>query len=620
VVAGLAVALVVAMLGLRLFQLQVVQGAEYRELARQQRTSLQAIRVARGLIYDRRGRQLVENVPYFVVRILPADLPFSQRDAVIDRLSRLLKVRSARIYRALDTSTGDRFEPVLVAERVPKEVALVIAEEHQRLPGVYVEIESRRHYLDDQLVSHILGWTGRISGEDYRRLRDEGYLLDDTIGRAGVEATFEKELRGTYGVQEVQRDSAGRVLQVLRTVVDPVPGRSIELTIDTKIQKTAEKALRWAMRLVGLKRGVFIVMNPQTGEVLAMVSLPNYDNNLFAKGIGQREYRKLLRDPAKPLLDFAINEQFQPGSTYKLVTGSGALQDGKLSPTERLRTAAYIRIGGWKFWDWNKAGFGYIDIYDGFAHSSDTFFFQVALRLGIDRLAYWAHQYGFGSPTGIDLPGEVSGLVPTNAWARRVYHRSIYPGEVAQAGIGQGYDMVTPLQLITAYNAMFNGGTLYRPQIVRRILSADGKVVRGFKPDVVRRIPISAENLRVMRVAARNVLVSRHTYNFVDVPIVVAGKSGTAEYGIRDSQGRLPYHSWFVGFVPKNPRRTSSDPYGFDAVRRTDSQLSFLAFAFDSRTAGNAATEIVKYFIQLYFHTGDYRIRWLLERANFYGQ
>ena len=374
------------------------------------------------------------------------------------------------------------------------------------------------------------------------------------------------------------------------------------------------------MKLAGLKRGVFIVMNPQTGEVLAMVSLPDYDNNLFARGISQTEFQKLLKDPARPLENFAIQEQYPPGSCYKLVTGSGALQDGKITPQTHLMTHAYLTLGRYRYYDWNHAGFGSITIYDGFAHSSDTFFYQVAGKLGIDRLAYYAHQYGFGQRTGVDLPDEAAGIIPTNAWKEQVFGVPIYPGEVYQAGIGQGYNAVTPLQLINAYCALANGGTLYRPQIVRRVLGSDGTVVRDFEPDKIRDLPIDPKFLQVMRVAARNVEVVRHTYNLVDLPIVSAGKSGTAEFGVRDSRGRLPYHSWFVGFTPKNPWKSASDPNGWNAIKRSDSELAFLAFAFDSRTLGNAATEIVKYFLQLHYHLDvDLRIDSLLVRDNFYG-
>ena len=350
-----------------------------------------------------------------------------------------------------------------------------------------------------------------------------------------------------------------------------------------------------------------------------MVSLPTYDDNDFARGISAKDYAKLLNNKNKPLLNHAVQAHYPPGSTYKLVAGSGALADNKISVSSRIPTRAYLRLGSTKFWEWNHRGWGAIGIKLGFAHSSDTFFFQMAGMLGIERLAHWAHQYGFGKPTGIDLPGEAAGIVPDNAWKQEALGEPIFPGETYQAGIGQGYDVVTPIQLINAYAALANGGKLYQPQIVREVVGPDGEVVRPFEPKLIRRLDIPRSDLKTMREAAREVELVRHTYNLVDLPIVSAGKSGTAEFGIRDSRGRLPFHSWFVAFVPKNPAKTASDPDGMKAVGREDSNLVVLAFAYDSRTKGNAATEIVKYYLQQHFHIKkDYRNFFLLERGNFY--
>jgi penicillin-binding protein 2 len=365
------------------------------------------------------------------------------------------------------------------------------------------------------------------------------------------------------------------------------------------------------MDKIGMTRGVVIAMNPQTGEILAMVSLPTYDNNKFARGISAADFKKLIKNKDKPLLNHAVQAHYAPGSTYKLVTGTGALADREITDSTRIPTKPYLTLGSTKFYEWNHRGWGPCDIYCGFGHSSDTFFYQLAGKLGIDRLAYWARQYGFGSPTGVDLPGEVDGIVPDNAWKQDALGAQIFPGETYQAGIGQGYDAVTPLQLINAYAALANGGKLYQPQIVRSIVGPDGKVVRGFKPKLLHKLDVKSGVLRTMRNAARNTVLLRHTYNLVDLPIKIAGKSGTAEFGRPDSKGRLPYSSFFVGFTPKDPRNGSFDDH--------DSQLVVMAFAYDSRTKGNAATEIVKYFFQLHYGIKqDYRMPELLERTNFF--
>jgi penicillin-binding protein 2 len=460
-------------------------------------------------------------------------------------------------------------------------------------------------------MSQILGYTGPVSGGQLLDLKQKGYLPDDLIGKVGIEEQYESSLRGVYGTQSVEQDASGQKTQVLQTLAQAQPGDSLTLTIDTKEQRYAQKALQWAMKKVGIKRGVVIAMNPQTGEVLALVSLPTYDNNQFARGISNKDYAKLLNNPDKPLLNHATQAHYPPGSTYKLVGGTGALADNKITASTRVRTAGYLTLGGTRFYDWNHRGFGACNIYCGFGHSSDTFFFQMAGKLGIDRLGYWAKQYGFGNLTGIDLPGEVPGIVPTNEWKQSTLGAPIFGGETYQAGIGQGYDVVTPIQLINAYAALANGGTLYQPQIVRDIVGPDGTVVRPFKPKIIHKMKVQPSVLRVMRNAARNTVLVRHTYNLVDMPIKVAGKSGTAEFGTRDSKGRLPYHSWFVGFVPKDAQHGS-----FNA---TSAQIVVLALAYDSRTKGNVATEIVKYFYQLHFGIKkDYRLPDLLKRGNFY--
>jgi penicillin-binding protein 2 len=318
---------------------------------------------------------------------------------------------------------------------------------------------------------------------------------------------------------------------VLQTVKDAVPGASLRLTIDTTTQREAQKALKWAMDKVGMTRGVVIAMNPQTGEILAMVSLPTYDNNQFRA----RDQPDRVQEAA-PEQGQAAAQPRDPGALRARLdvqarTGTGGLADRDINESTKVLTRPFLTLGQTKFYEWNHRGWGPCDIYCGFGHSSDTFFYQVAGMLGSDRLAYWARQYGFGQPTGIDLPGEVGGIVPNNAWKQQTLGAPMFPGETYQAGIGQGYDAVTPLQLINAYAALANGGTLYQPQLVREIVGPDGKVVRPFSRKVLHKLKVKPAVLRVMREAARSTVTLRHTYNLVDMPIKIAGKSGTAEFG-----------------------------------------------------------------------------------------
>jgi penicillin-binding protein 2 len=606
---GLVIVLAVTGLSARLIYLQVTHVDQFTAEAQQNRTSQVAIPSSRGLIYDRAGRPLVINEPSYAIKIRPADLPDTKRDAVVAQLARLLQMDVGDINAAIDGSPGSRFDLVRIAQGVPRNIANLIAEEGTVLPGVEVSVETKRRYLDGTLMAQIVGYTGPIDAPELAVLKDKGYLPDDLLGKTGVENTYENQLRGIYGSQTVEVDALGREVQVLQTTKQMVPGASLQLTIDTREQNLVLKAVKWAMQKAGLKRAVMIVENPQTGEILAMVSMPTYDNNAFANGISSKAYKALLNNPNQPLLNHAISEQYPPGSTYKLVTGLGVLADNKLGPTELVQTKPYVLVGTEKFWDWNKAGFGQLNIQGGFAMSSDTFFYQMAQRLGINRLAYWARQFGFGSPTGIDLPGEAPGIVPTDQWKINTFGESILQGETLQAGIGQGFDTSTALQLMNAYCALANGGTLYKPQVVRQVLGSDGTVVRPFKPVVLHKIKAPASDFTLMRLAARKVVTSRHTFNLVDLPLIVAGKTGTAEFGTRDSKGLLPFHNWFVGFVPAH-----------GDVSKHDSQLAVLAFAYDSNTVGNVATEMVKYYLQMHYKLHvDLRLPALLRKGNFYG-
>ena len=606
---GVAIAVVVGALTTRLVFLQIQQAPRYEALAQQNMSATEAIPSTRGVVYDRSGRALVRNIPTWSVKIMPADLPYPQRDAVVARLADLLGMKAADINARIEASPGSRFDLVRIRSDVAESTARIIAEERINLPGVEVAAESRRDYVYGPLFSQIVGYTGPIDATELADLQSTGYLPDDAIGKAGVESSYESALRGTYGLQQVERDATGRTIRVLQATGEARPGQSLVLSIDLKEQRYAQQALEWGLKKAGVTRGVFIVMNPQTGEILAMVSLPTYDDNDFAKGITNAQMRAYLANKDTPFVNHAIAEQYPPGSTYKLVTGTGALQDKKISRTSTILTKPYIQLGPDKYWDWNHAGWGELNLIEGFGHSSDTYFYQVSAMLGIDRLGYWAKQFGFGARSGIDLPGEVAGLVPTNQWKQDTFGQAIFPGETLQAGIGQGFDVSTPLQVLNAYAAVANGGKLWQPQVVREIKAADGTVVRKFKPHLIRKLPVSAANLQVMRLAARRVATIRHTYNVVDMPIVVAGKTGTAEFGVKDAQGRLPYHNWYVGFVSK-----SGD------VKKPDSVLSFVAFVYGADTVGNTATEIAKYYLQLHYGIKkDYRIPSLLERGNFYG-
>ena len=645
---GLAVILGVTTLAARMFFLEVLpsdtgaaQGANTT-----QATEEQPIGPSRGLIYSADGQPLVKNVVDYSVTVTPSDLPTDQEPTVAARLGSILGLDPIYIETQIDSKTGSLYVPVKVADGITAQVARFIEENPDALPGVNVVVSSKRQYLTKELFAELIGYEGQITSAQYEQLKSLGYTTSDIVGQAGLENYYEQDLRGTLGTQTVALDANGKPIPGLVTTVTPaIPGNSLTLNIDYKEQTYATLALSTLLGKTKVAKGVVIVENPQNGKILAMVSLPSYNDQLFADGISQTDFQALLASQDQPLTNKAIGAQYAPGSTFKLVTGTAGLvagpplnappvgeTTGTLAPsidtTSKLTSQAYIQIGDFKYWEWNKQGWGPLDIYGGVAYSSDTFFYQLAELVGLNKLTYWSDQYGFGKPTNIDLPETATGIVPTDAWKQANKGETMYEGELMQAGIGQGYDAVTPMQLLNAYAALANGGTVWQPQVVKSITDGRTGAVTDIQPVAMNHLhladgtPIPSQVLEDMRVATRDVVTSRHTINLVDLPIAVAGKTGTAEFGVPDRNGVLPYHEWFVGYVP-------ADPY-VDDFSKPDSQLAVLAFIYGADSWGNVATEVVKNYLMLHYglikredqafdsRTPGYIQPWVTRKTNFY--
>jgi penicillin-binding protein 2 len=593
-------ALLLVALGGRLFQLQVVNGDVYAGRAAADRTVQVPIPAPRGLIFDRAGRPIAVSVPSWTVKVRPADLPPADRSRVLSRVAVLTGADSSTLRARLDAFSGSPYDLVPIQRGVGREAALLIGEEAEDLPGVLITVEPIRQYLDETgkpggpLLSHVVGYTGPIDREELDALEVDGYLRDDVIGKAGVEASFEDALRGTYGAQLVERDASGRQLKVIETIREPIAGTNLMLTIDADVQRLATQALTWGMEVADVSQGVTVVMNPQTGEILAMVSLPAYDNNKFAGGISSEDYGVYLTDDDRPLRNHAISDIYPPGSTYKLVTGIAAMEEGVTTPDRLWPTYGCYQIPGAPkgecLYDWNRQGFGPLAMVDAFAKSSDTFFYQMAVETGIDPLAEWANELGFGRLSGIRLPSEEEGIIASTEWARQQGRSGVFTGEVAQAGIGQNVIAVTPLQMLNAYAAVANGGSLMRPMIVRGETDANGELVKTYEPEVLHEIAADDATLRTMRIGAREVITSGHAYNIKDLklPGALSGKTGTAEFGELTDEGTLPFHSWFVAYLPSAPGETDAD-------------LAIVSFNYSAIVPGNVSAEVVKYFLQLYY-------------------
>jgi penicillin-binding protein 2 len=603
IAAAIAAVLLFGLLGGRLFQLQIVDGARYAAQAVAARTIEVPIRSPRGLIFDREGRPIAVNTPSWTLYGRPADLPGGDaaRDAVLRRAASLSGLPLSTLRQRLAAFTGSPFDLVPLGSGISREAALLIAEEREGLPGISVGAEARREYLDEtgavsgELLAHLLGYTGPVSLGELGDLAARGYLRDDVIGRDGVESSYEAELRGTYGSDLWERDAKGRPVKVLERLSDPVPGKNLMLTVDARIQRIATETLKWGLEAAGVAQGVTIVMNPQTGEILAMVSLPTYDNDKFAAGISASDYAAYIADPTKPLRNHAIADIYPPGSTFKLVTGLAALEEGVTTLSQRWPTYGCYQIpdapAGQCLFDWNHRGFGPLSIVDAYAKSSDTFFYQMAVGLGVERLGGWAEELGFGAKSGLRLPGEAAGTVISKAWAQAQGRPDVFTGELAMAGIGQNAIAVTPLQLLNAYAAVANGGHLMRPMIVRGETDADGNLTQAYPPQVIRDLAASPEDLQIMRIGTREVITTGHATNIGElrVPGALSGKTGTAEFGTPTAQGVLPFHSWFVAYLPST-------------AGATDADLAIVTFTYSAVVRGNVSLEVIKYFFQQYFN------------------
>ena len=573
-----------AVLSLQLFRLQIVRGDEFEARAQNNRLRTVQIPTQRGLIYDRNGKPLVENVPSFTVTLTPADVPEERRNAVYDTLAQLLGVQREELARqvALREAAGDPFSPIKVKTDVTREQVFTLQELRADLPGVEVTVETTRRYLGGPAMSHILGYVAGISAEQYQELRDEGYGINDEIGQTGVEATYEDVLRGRPGRKEVEIDAAGRELQVL-SEVPPTPGSDVVLSIDADLQQAVDRILRESLGDTTTGTGSAVVMDVHTGEILALASLPTYDNNVFTSARNDEAIRRLLTDPARPLLNHAIGDNYPPGSTFKVITGSAALQEGVATPSTTIFGGGVLYVQNQEdpsvitpFYDWATLPF-FMDFFQGLANSSDVYFYCLAggcederhrldPGLGVNRLARYAREFGLGEPTGIDLPGEASGLVPDPAWKEQ-HFLELYPDRPTEAqwflgdtyffGIGQGFLTATPLQMARVAAAIANGGKVLEPTVVHRVQDQEGNATAGTDTEVVRQLSVSAENLEIMRRAMRYA-VTNGTASRAEVPGVgVAGKTGTAEFGqvVRTTVGgRNEFNEagWFIGFAPYN--------------------------------------------------------------------
>jgi penicillin-binding protein 2 len=579
---GIAIVIVFTGLTVRLWDLQVVSGGHYRDLAEQNRLLRLPVEAERGTIVDRNGKVLARNLPGFAVTVIPVDLPRAQQAELALRLGALVARDPNDVSTAIDVQRArNPYEPVKISLRpVARDIALLLSERGEMFPGVRVEAESIRSYEDAVLYSPLLGYVGPVTEDEFASLRDKGYLQTDLIGRTGLELQYEQYLRGQYGWREIERDAAQREIKQL-AYSPPTTGNSVVLTIDDRLQKLIESELKKGVDEDQFTQAVGIAMNPQNGEILAMYSNPGYDNNWFTSGITPAQMAQLNGDDRHPLVNKAIGDIYPPGSTFKMVTGLSALNEGVANRNTIVNvTSNVLTVDGYKFYDWRAHGT--LDFVNGFAHSSDIYFYTLGggnpntgrAGVGPEAIYKYGSDLGFGKKTGIDLPGEASGIMPSPEWKLQAFDEPWTIGNTYHESIGQGFVAVTPLQLLNAYSIVANGGTFYQPHLLKQVVGVQGNVVFTQQPNVVRKVDIKPENLTLLREAARRVVTIGHAF-MPNAKLPIAGKTGTAEFGSsagKDSAGRnkLGFHNWFVSFLPK---ADNTDP---------TAEIAMVIFTFDS--------------------------------------
>ena len=527
VLLGLVSVLLLGAFGLRLFQLQVVEGDRNRQLADSNRIRLVPKRPARGTIYDRNGKILAGSRLSHTISIWPIALPRDQWPTVINRLSKVLGVPPEEIQQRLAQAGYESIESITIARGISPAQATALAEYTNDLPGVRLEAEAVRNYPNGDLAAHLLGYTGELTDQQLAARRDKGYRLGDVVGQMGAESAFESTLHGAWGGQQVEVDSAGRIISILGEK-PAVAGQDIQLTIDLDLQRAAEAAL-------GDRQGAIVAIDPRNGAVLAMASWPTFDPNIFTTRITEAQWAQ-LQGANHPFLNRAL-QAFPPASTFKIVTTAAAIESGQYAPGTVLPTYPYLQVGGVQFGEWNRAGFGPLGFTGAMAWSADTFFYQVAMRIGGPTLIEMTRRFGFGRKTGLELGAEESaGLVPDDAWKRETLDTPWVIGDAINMSIGQGFLQATPLQVAGMFAIAANDGYKVTPHLLK-----DNEEHRNWKES----IELSDATIDVLHRGLRQVITggTAQALNVSHIP-PIAGKTGTAEAPPGLS------HAWFGAYAP----------------------------------------------------------------------
>ncbi len=553
----LFVLIVFGVLFLRLWFLQIINGPKYRTQSENNRINLRDILPFRGLVFDRDGQLLVDNRPSFILGVIPENV--RDLDGLVEDLRRLVEIDSLAAKEKIKSALKwNPFNPVYIKRGLTRDELARIETNIFGMPGITIEVKPKRHSIYNSLAAHLIGYLGEIDREQLSREEYKENKLGDFVGKFGIERRWHRYLNGIRGGQQVEVDVSNRILRVLYQKAAE-PGFNVYLTLDKDLQMLAEASLY-------NRAGVVVAMNPSSGEILAMASSPGFNPNDFAKGMDKKGWERLLTNLKFPLQNRVISGQYPPGSLFKIVVALAGLEEGVIDPNERIFCGGSYSFQGRVYRDWKEEGHGHVDLHKALVESCDVYFYKMGQKVGIDTISKYAKRLGLGSKTGIQLGDEEQGLIPDKAWKLKRWKDPWQEGETLSVAVGQSFILITPIQIVRFISALFNGGTLFRPQVTKRIGRGNKKGVFEFKPDVVGRWGLKKENTELVKRALIGVVNEPHgTGRRARLNLrTVAGKTGTAQVIALPEEDEsveekdIPYkfrdHAWFLAVAPtENP-------------------------------------------------------------------
>ncbi|MBU1039288.1 penicillin-binding protein 2 [Patescibacteria group bacterium] len=548
-VLAVAVALVLFIFFIKLFYLQGWQGQRWRSVAEGNRIRLEIISAQRGLITDRQGQPLIRNNSTFSVVAIPADMPRDEtvRQQFLNEILASVPAEYIDKDELVDLSTFS-YLPVIIAQNIPHDLALKLMVVSRDYQGLRVEPSNIRDYLSGESFAHLLGYVGKISAQQYTDLKNQGYQINDYIGQAGLEMQYEEALRGQPGKKQVEVDAFGKERKIYAAQAS-VPGAKLVLTVEAGLQKVAYESLKEAAS-PAKKGGSVVALNPQTGEILALVSYPSYNPNIFTINRDNNKIRDLLKDQTKPLFNRVLAGEYPPGSTIKPFWAAAGLKEGVITEQTTFFSSGGVRLGDQYFADWKAGGHGLVNVYKAIAESVNTFFYllggggEADSGLGISRLTAYLEKFGFSQPRNIDLPGERLGFIPTPLWKLDKLNERWYKGDTYNISIGQGDLLVTPLQLAVNYSALVTNGRIKKPHLLKEIVWPDRRTQQTPVTEM-EDFGLSDEILQIVQKGMRQTVTDGSARYLNSLPVKAAGKTGTAQTG-----SQTLTHAWFMGYAP----------------------------------------------------------------------